>query len=253
LLKLSPESISERFFAGLSPENLAEAERMDPEMPLEKEVSILEKIEKRRATTRLGIANREYKKESVPPVQLPSPIQQQQWQQPPISQQEPVTIRPVSEGLSKEHITQLLNTQAENLTKAFQAQFQSLQDSIKKPPIQQQQQSLDPNSIEGMQARANQAIDEYNRRLDSQGGWITKDTTESKVHKIAERIARKMAEREREREDRELAKMIGGLSINDPDEMDTSNLIRRLNDNVSFDVVEGNDGELHIQLVRKKK
>jgi hypothetical protein len=73
------------------------------------------------------------------------------------------------------------------------------------------------------------------------------------VQRIANKIARRMKEKEREREDRELAKMIGGLSINDPDEMDTSNLIRRLNDNVSFDVVEGNDGELHIQLVRKKK
>ena len=74
----------------------------------------------------------------------------------------------------------------------------------------------------------------------------------SEIQRIAERIVRRMKEKECEREDRELSRMLGELTIKDPDEMDISNLVC-VNDNVGFHIVQNDNGEYHIQLAQKKK
>src|ERR1041385_5161082 len=128
LLKLPQEVIDDYFFKGLSPDNLDETDRMDPELPVSKVITILEKLEKRRASSRLGLSRRGMQKI----------LDAEPKQVPPVAQQEPVEIRRVApQAIAQEHIDKLLNEQADKITRgfqeqiqAFQAQFQALQDKL---------------------------------------------------------------------------------------------------------------------------
>ena len=128
LLKLPQEVIDDYFFKGLSPDNLDETDRMNPELPVSKVITILEKLEKRRALSRLGLSRRGMQKI----------LDAEPKQVPPVAQQEPVEIRRVApQAIAQEHIDKLLNEQADKIARgfqeqiqAFQAQFQDLQDKI---------------------------------------------------------------------------------------------------------------------------
>jgi len=128
LLKLPQEVIDDYFFKGLSPDNSDETDRMDPDLLVSKVIAILEKLEKRRASSRLGLSRRGMQKI----------LDAEPKQVPPVAQQEPVEIRRVApQAIAQEHIDKLLNEQADKIARgfqeqiqAFQAQFQDLQDKI---------------------------------------------------------------------------------------------------------------------------
>jgi len=132
MLKLAQSSVEEQFFKGMAPDTQLEADRIGTERPLNDLVDSLEKVEKRKAEMRLGLSNRDRSRynqsRDVAPIQLPQ-----------ISQQEPVILKPVtSHVITQEQFDRALKEQADNLNKSFQAQIQTLQDSMANARMQLQ-------------------------------------------------------------------------------------------------------------------
>src|SRR2546421_392083 len=111
LLKLPQEVIDDYFFKGLLPNNSDETDRMDPDLPVSKVIAILEKLEKRRSSSRLGLSRRGMQKI----------LDAEPKQVPPVAQQEPVEIRRVApQAIAQEYIDKLLNEQADKIARGFQ-------------------------------------------------------------------------------------------------------------------------------------
>ena len=211
-----------QFFRGLSAENVIEAERAGMERPVEELINILERIERRKAEARLG----RYIKKDRDEVQARNIIEP--IQKPPVTQQEPVTIKPVtSHAVTQDMLNQLLQQHTENITKNFQAQLQVLQENVAQPPAKVPP-PLPSKSTENMQ-RYYEGANSFDETLNERDRQHLFDLVDSpKVVKIAQRVARKLAQAEERRQDRELARAMQGLNIDDnyPEPMDTSNLVR---------------------------
>ena len=123
LLEFPQNVIEDQFFRGLSLDSMLEVDRIGADKPIRDVVDALEKIEKRKAEMRLGLSNRSIQNEkiakAVAPVQLP-----------PVSSQEPYISKTVTQELTRDQINQLLKAQSDNITNAFQAQIQALQDKL---------------------------------------------------------------------------------------------------------------------------
>jgi hypothetical protein len=211
-----------QFFRGLSAENVIEAERAGMERPVDELVNILERIERRKAEARLG----RYIKKDRDEVQARNIIEP--IQKPPVTQQEPVTIKPVtSHAVTQDMLNQLLQKHTENITKNFQAQLQVLQENVAQPPAKVPP-PLPSKSTENMQ-RYYEGAYPFDDTLNERDRQHLFDLVDSpKVVKIAQRVARKLAQAEERRQDRELTRAMQGLNIDDnyPEPMDTSNLVR---------------------------
>jgi len=247
MLKLAQSSVEEQFFKGMAPDTQLEADRIGAERPLNDLVDSLEKVEKRKAEMRLGLSNRDRSRynqsRDVAPIQLPQ-----------ISQQEPVILKPVtSHGITQEQFDQALKEQADNLNKSFQAQIQTLQDSIANARMQLQSIPQQQSVPEMQAARVNRELE----RLYGQDGWIPKPQSSDRVNQIAERIAKELL---RKKEQKEMNDLIGGFNNleitskkplrwptkwpSETDEaMDTSDLVC---------MAESDDDDYEIQVVRKK-
>ena len=82
---------NDQFFKGLSPDNVLEAERIGLDMPIERLVDTLSRVEKRKAEMHLGLASRSAKEsalhKTITPVQVPQVVEK--------SAQEPLVSKPV--------------------------------------------------------------------------------------------------------------------------------------------------------------
>ena len=231
LLNFPPEVRDNQFFRGLSAENVIEAERAGMERPVNELINILERIERRKAEARLG----RYIKKDRDEVQARNIIEP--IQKPPVTQQEPVTIKPVtSHAITQDMLNQLLQQHTENITKNltnnFQVQLQTLQEKVSQPlPVRKVPPPLPSKSTENMQRyyeRAN-PYDDAPSEEDRQNLFDLVDSSKHQtIMKIAKRVARKMEQAEEDKLDRDMARAMRGLSINDtvPEPMDTSNLVR---------------------------
>jgi hypothetical protein len=127
LLKLSQASIEDQFFKGMSPDSQLEADRIGPERPIDELVDSLERVEKRKSEMRLGISSRKIQQSKISQDIIPISL-------PPVSQQEPVILKPVtSQEITQEKLDQLLKTHTDNLMQTFQNQIQALQEKISQP------------------------------------------------------------------------------------------------------------------------
>jgi len=225
LLKLPQEVIDDYFFKGLSPDNSDETDRMDPDLPVPKVITILEKLEKRKASSRLGFSRKGIHKihPDVDPIQVP-----------PVAQQEPIELRKVaSQAIAQEHIDKLLNEQTDKIARgfqdqiqAFQAQFQALQDKFS----QQSQPAPKPSRILHERYESDNPLEE--RYTYSMEDIMGKDFGQSKPNNLLKEFAiynRTLAKVRRAKEDQrvnKLADAFANMDLNDGyDPMDTSNLI----------------------------
>ena len=223
LLKLPQEVIDDYFFKGLSPDNSDETDRMDPDLPVSKVIAILEKLEKRRASSRLGLSRRGMQKI----------LDAEPKQVPPVAQQEPVEIRRVApQAIAQEHIDKLLNEQADKIARgfqeqiqAFQAQFQDLQDKISQqsrpaPIPKRQKPPVPPKNWE-------QILDTYESAnpFDDDRKWDITEVTGDPLAIIVERAVNKRRQKFMRQEIDKLADRFAGMGVHDNyDPMDTSNL-----------------------------
>src|SRR5581483_4595334 len=134
LLEYPDRYIENQFFRGLNPDSALEAERQG-DKPLEQLVKALTKIEKRKAEMNIGASRRNTYSDSqqynIAPVQAP-PI---------ASGQEPTILKPVtSHAITQDMLNQLLKSHTENLTKNFQSQIQTLQNTLAQSQQQRQPQ-----------------------------------------------------------------------------------------------------------------
>ena len=223
LLKLPQEVIDDYFFKGLSPDNSDETDRMDPDLPVSKVIAILEKLEKRRASSRLGLSRRGMQKI----------LDAEPKQVPPVAQQEPVEIRRVApQAIAQEHIDKLLNEQADKIARgfqeqiqAFQAQFQDLQDKISQqsrpaPMPKRQKPPVPPKNWE-------QLLDTYENAnpFDDDRKWNITEVIGDPLAIIVERAVNKRRQKFMRQEIDKLADRFAGMGVHDNyDPMDTSNL-----------------------------
>ena len=247
MLKLAQLSVEEQFFKGMAPDTQLEADRIGTERPLSDLVDSLEKVKKRKAEMRLGLSNRDRSRynqsRDVAPIQLPQ-----------ISQQEPVILKPVTtHGVTLEQFDRALKEQADNLNKSFQAQIQTLQDSMANARMQPQSIPQRQNVPEMQAAQVNREL----KRLYRQDGWIPKPQSSDRVNQIAERIAKELLRRKEQKEMNDLIGGFNNLEIapkkplrwptkwpSETDEaMDTSDLVC---------MNEDDDRDYEIQVVRKK-
>jgi hypothetical protein len=241
LLRLPEEVVIDHFYRGLSSDCLEEADRLDPDLPIKKVIDILEKIEKRKFSSRLGAEKR-----AVPQYIKTAPVQV-----PPLSEQDPVEIRKVApQAIAQEQIDRLLGAQIDRLVKGFQDQVQSFQNQI---------QTLQEKLTEQQTARqqATQVVPKQNavnEVLDVMGlskPYQTNDT----VTRMAERMAKKLTKAQERREERELIRAMQGLSIDDDDDdnpIATTNAVRASGQVIgTLDDVD--DENYTVQLVRVPK
>lgn len=243
LLNFPDQVRDDQFFRGLSPENSVEMERIGMEKPVRELVDILERVEKRKAEVHLGLTNRKAQEEyrlkrvDVEPVQKP-----------PISQQEPVTFKPVaSHAITQDMLNTLLQQHTENLTKNFQTQLQTLQEKVSQPaPVVQKvlppaKPPLPFKTARDMQDlyESENPFHEYDREFSFDE--IMGTSYSKPVIKIAQKVARKLAQAEERRQDRELTRAMQDLSIDEhyPEPMDTSNVVRIGDREVDTDDLNG--------------
>jgi septal ring factor EnvC (AmiA/AmiB activator) len=219
-LVLPENLISDQFFRGLSPDNQLEVERLG-DVPIDNIVRSLEKIERRKSEMRLGIIDRKTKQiiqsHNVNPVQMPH-----------VSQQEPVVLK--SEQFTLDEVNKLIQNTVERITQQFQTQIETLQNKL--PQVTTTVSSLEEYHKPPLSRRdlMNKHIEEVRRN---------KDAHEDRRAKL---ISRFLEKEEQDSLDRDLARMLNNLSLKDPDDMDTSNMIR------GEEIVIDDDGFL-----RKKK
>jgi len=218
LLHLPEELISDQFFRGLSPDNQLEVERLG-DIPIDNIVKTLGKLERRKAEMRLGLIDKKTKQiiqsHDVTPVH--------------ISQQEPIVLKS-EQQFSLNEVNKLIQSTVERITQQFQTQIETLQNKL--PQVTTTVPSLEEDNKPPLSRRdlMNRHIEEVRRN---------KDAYEDHRAKL---ISRFLEKEEQDSLDKELAKMLNNLSIRDPDDMDTSNMIR------GEEIVIDNDGFL-----RKKK
>jgi hypothetical protein len=222
LLKLPQEVIDDYFYKGLSPNNIDETARMDPELPVFKVVDILEKIERRNSATRSGLSRRDTQrglKRDVTATEVP-----------PVAPQEPVELRQVTpQAIAQEQINKLLDKQADQITRkfqdqiqTFQAQFQTLQDKLSQQPAPRV-----PRRRHEFYEDHNPFDDRQQFSMDDIMGDDPKPNR--KAIQLAQVFTRAMEKKRREKMNRQvdnLANALDNISIDDDyDPMDTSNIV----------------------------
>jgi hypothetical protein len=255
LLNLPEEMVTDHFYRGLSDANSEDLDRIDPDLPVKKVVDILEKVEKRR----FGLHKRNIQSNysNVNPMQAP----------PVMTQQEPVEIRKVApQAIAQEQIDRLINAQTDKIAKGFQDQIQAFQNQIQdlqklisqpvsQPPVHQKTRPPIPTKFtRNMQSYYEDAnpFDDTLSEEDRQKFFDRVDSPKQQmVMKIAKRVARKIEQAEEDKIDRDMARAMRGLSVNDtfPEPMDTSNLVR-----IGDNEVDADDLNAYIaNLIRSQK
>ena len=123
----------------------------------------------------------------------------------------------------------MIQSTVERITQQFQTQIETLQNKL--PQVTTTVPSLEEDN---KPTTYKEYMDKYTENWNK-----NKDTHEARKFKLIKRFLEKD---EQDSLDRELAKMLNNLSLRDPDDMDTSNMIR------GEKIVIDNDGFL-----RKKK
>ena len=153
----------------------------------------------------------------------------------------------VEVGLKCENITK-------NLTDNFQTQLQTLQEKVSQPPPVRKP-PLPSKSTENMQRyyeNISYPYDDTPSEEDIQKVFdLVSSPKQQMVMKIAKRVARKIERAEEDKLDKDMARALGGLNINDnfPEPMDTSNLVR-----IGDTEVDADDLNVYIaNLIRSQK
>lgn len=269
LLNFGDDVVENQFFRGLSPENMLEADRIGPNKPLNELVDALKRVEKRKAEMRLGLSNRDARKAIIQekhsfdsPTRTITPVQI-----PPVSQQEPIILKPATSGITQEQMDQILKMHTEKIMQNFQNQLQAFQKEIVHPvPIQQ------PTPVESRESRRERISEVLQQmREDREKNYLSninfqeagRELRQLDLKPIDIAVARRFAKRREKSKDRQLDKYIdnvlsgdlGKLNINDEEPTKTSNL---LYESGTQDIVSSNDSldfddEYTICAVRKKK
>jgi hypothetical protein len=210
-LNYGRELINEQFFRGLTPENILEVARIGSEKPVAELVDILEQVESRKAEMDRGLARRnaldDYRFKRAEPVQKP-----------PVSMQEPLEIKPVtSHAITQDMLNKMLQQHTENLTKNFQSQLQTLQEKVVQPaPQQVVRQRARPPPVPPKDLEKIHDFYESHNPFDRDPIEYSLDDLmrpSNRVNKIAERVARKLAQAEERRQDKELVRAMQDLGL----------------------------------------
>jgi hypothetical protein len=237
LLGYGNEIIVNQFLRGMNEENAIEAERIGTERDIEELVTLLERVEKRKAELRRGKERREnvqyHRDRQIIPEQLP-----------PVGQ-EPVILKPVQKhAVTQEEMGRLLQQQAET----FQSQIRQLQESLKardSKPIKRPapRRVLQPGFDDPDDMGPNPFDDD-------QPKWSFEDIMGRNTfeQRLANKIARQIAKDKARREEEELNRAMRGLSLNDDRDNDMDIDTTR---GIPVELVQGENGE--IMLIQKKR
>ena len=241
LLEYPEHIIENQFFRGLNAENLIESERQG-DRPLADLVASLKRIEKRKAEMKLGVSRRNVQyNQDVIPVQAPV-----------ISSQEPTILKPVtSHAITQDMLNKLLQSHTESLTKNFQAQLQTLQDTVSQsqkkapPPIPPK----DHRKIHEWYESHNPFDDDYDRQY-SFDEIMGNNSGAMQYAKMFAKASAKAKKDKMERKVNKLANMMGNLDIDDdgPLPMDID-----LTDGIILQDADGNEFTVCLTRGSKKK
>jgi hypothetical protein len=249
-LNYSPEIVSNQFLRGLNDECSIEAERIGPERPINELVDLLERVEKRKEKLRYGRTRQEslqYNRNKNLDVTTP---------------QEPVILKPVKQhGISRKEMDTLLKKQAE----IFQMQIQELQKNIRQRPIQKPPVVTRPRPQPKPQQKPQYRYedddyeDDPNAMYDDPGApnWGNPEDdidfilghNDKRTNRIARKIAKKLRDAEDRHEDRELTRTMRNLTL-DEDQMDID--AARFEDVRLVPDDEGNFRILPARMLKKK-
>jgi hypothetical protein len=216
LLNYSPEIVSNQFLRGLNDECSIEAERIGLEWPINKLVDLLERVEKRKEELRYGRTRQEslqYNQDKNLDVTTP---------------QEPVILKSVKQHrISHEEMNTLLKKQAG----IFQMQIQELQKNMRQHPIQKPPVIARPRPQPKSQLRPQYRYedddyeDDPNAIYDDAGApnWENHEDdidfilghNNKKTNRIARKIAKKLRDAEDRYEDRKLTQAICNFTLDD--------------------------------------
>nr|CAG8666253.1 1806_t:CDS:2 [Entrophospora candida] len=205
LLHFGNEIVEHHFFRGLSPDNQLEVERIGGDKSIEELVKSLERVEKRKSEMKLGLTKRTkanaYPEEINPRIQ----IQELQAKIPKVPYQN--------------NDLRIARESARNTTNEILNKFATSSDeSIKDYPVI-------PDFINFRDESGQSIFQQVGGSLRKQDQYIKPSSdTEKMVSRIVERIEQQRLDKEIE----SLISKINNFRINDPDSMDTSNLIREI-------------------------
>src|SRR6185369_12217482 len=132
---------------------------------------------------------------------------------PPVSQQEPVVLKPVtSQEITQEKLDQLLKMHTDNLMQTFQTQLQVLQEKISQPV--QQKPTIEYYPVISQVTSELQPSKPYT-------GYEQKTNMEQLVKNIMERAEKRKWEKKLDT----IVEGFSKLDINDSDEEYTTNLV----------------------------
>ncbi|GET66492.1 hypothetical protein GLOIN_2v1790588 [Rhizophagus irregularis DAOM 181602=DAOM 197198] len=215
--------VTDQFYRGLLPENVIEASRIGA-APLNILIDRLSDLERRKGEMFYGLQRRQgiekAKKEELAGYTHP------------VTPHEGAVMQRSTDVITQEKLQELLKTQAEELTKNFQAQFKQLQASkpVRKPPVYRQQ-------IKPVRPKPQRRVVQDPQDPDWDDGYIDHDvgddpdapewTSEDDQHVIdlimgyetSKRFPKRLQKAKDRRDDLELARAMRNLDLND-DAMD---------------------------------
>src|ERR1700722_17181492 len=241
LLNFPETVITDQFFRGLSPDNVIEVERIGIERPVKDLVTILDRVEKRKAEMHLGLSNRKFRQDQSHEI---IPVQK-----PPVTAQEPTYIVPSSfKGYSPEDVNKMI----QQAIQPFQSQIETLITKI--PQVQQspveQSQPVRKSLVDSLQKAQRSEMQHYEDIL-------AEDENKNKRYNEYLEFERhvnnnKDLMREINKTNRDMStviKMLKNLKLDDLNDMDTSNL---MDGEVEYTTIAEDDNYV-TQVVRKKK
>lgn len=202
LLGFGDEIVRDQFYRGLNPDNILEAERIGIERPMDDLVHILDRVEKRKAEMHLGLAKRkaqeDYYNKSVTPIKAP-----------PVSQQDAVEIKPITQhAITQDMLDKLLNQHTATLTKNFQAQLQTLQDTVS----QQSHKGAPPPIPPKDHRRIHEYYEGYNPYEDNRQYTFDDILGDREAQKIVPMVAKALAKARKAEMDHEVDRLATAFS-----------------------------------------
>lgn len=242
LLKLPQSIIEDQFFKGLTPESQLEAERIGFDRPFADLIDALEKVEKRKNVIRMGHFEKSSKEriqsQDVVPIQIPQ-----------VSPQEPVVLKP--EQFTLDEVNNMIQNTVNKITEQFQSEIRTLHDRLATSQQTSQQQTSQQQIPQAVMTEEEELIPKLkypsrNELLKRHVQDLRKNYNDHPFDRAVKVVNRYFEKEEERKLDDEMAKIFNKLNLRDPDDMDTTNLVR--GKNIELD----NDEVISINIGKKK-
>ncbi|CAB4405964.1 unnamed protein product [Rhizophagus irregularis] len=231
--------VSDQFYRGLLPENVIEASRIGS-VPLNALLDRLNDLERRKGEMFYGLQRHQgiekAKKEELAGYTHP------------VTPHEGAVLQRSTDVITQERLQEMLKAQVEELTKNFQAQFKQLQARPPRPRVVQQEDDEYPDN-------------DWDEPLPDVGDdpgapeWTREDDQHvidlimGYEYETSQRLPKLLQKVKDRRDDRELARAMRNLDLND-DAMDIDNNVASFDD---LNIVPNEEGGFRICVVRSAK